>query len=114
VVAPNPSLQPPAAAVLVLRSSSSVNAAAAAELVVRRRGQGGFDRVSEERNVKLNPYLMFNGQCESALKFYERCLGGKILLMMTYGDSPLANQMPPDWNKRKNLTFMITDKCARN
>ena len=23
--------------------------------------------------MNLNPYLTFNGQCESALKFYERC-----------------------------------------
>jgi PhnB protein len=61
--------------------------------------------------VKLNPYLTFNGQCESALRFYERCLGGKILLMMTYGDSPLANQMPPEWNKKIiHATFALGDQ----
>jgi PhnB protein len=58
--------------------------------------------------VKLNPYLTFNGQCESALRFYEMCLGGKILLLMTYGDSPLAKQMPPDWEKKIiHATFAI-------
>ena len=25
--------------------------------------------------MQLNPYLSFNGQCEAAFKFYERCLG---------------------------------------
>ena len=29
--------------------------------------------------MQLNPYLMFNGQCEAAFKFYERCLDGKIV-----------------------------------
>jgi len=28
--------------------------------------------------VKLNPYLTFSGQCETAFKFYEKALGGKI------------------------------------
>ena len=35
--------------------------------------------------MQLNPYLNFNGQCEEAFKFYERCLGGKIVFTMTYG-----------------------------
>jgi PhnB protein len=42
--------------------------------------------------MKLNPYLSFNGQCEAAFRFYEKCLGGKIVYMMTYGDSPMAEQ----------------------
>ena len=44
--------------------------------------------------MQINPYLGFNGDCEAAFKFYERCLGGKIVMMMTYGDSPMAEQMP--------------------
>jgi PhnB protein len=51
--------------------------------------------------MRLNPHLTFNGQCEAAFKFYEKCLGGKIVMMMTYGDSPMAEQTPPDW--RKNI-----------
>jgi PhnB protein len=47
--------------------------------------------------MKLNPHLAFNGQCEAAFKFYEKCLGGKITVMMTYGDSPMAEQVPPAW-----------------
>jgi PhnB protein len=46
--------------------------------------------------MKLNPYLNFNGQCEAAFKFYERCLGGKIDAMMTYGESPMAEQSSPE------------------
>jgi PhnB protein len=50
--------------------------------------------------MKLNPYLFFNGQCESAFKFYEQCLRGKIEMMMTHGDSPMAQQVPSDWRNK--------------
>jgi PhnB protein len=46
--------------------------------------------------MKLNPYLSFNDECEAAFKFYEHCLGGKIDAMMTYGESPMAEQTPPE------------------
>jgi PhnB protein len=48
----------------------------------------------------LNPYLMFNGQCETAFKFYEKCLLGKIVVMMRYADTPIAEQMPPEWGQK--------------
>ncbi len=28
--------------------------------------------------MQLSPYLLFNGDCEQALKYYEQALGGKI------------------------------------
>lgn len=31
---------------------------------------------------------------EAAFRFYAECLGGKITLMITYGDSPMAEQTP--------------------
>ncbi|NJR61976.1 MAG: VOC family protein [Cyanobacteria bacterium CRU_2_1] len=64
--------------------------------------------------MKLNPYLMFNGQCETAFKFYEQCLGGKITVMMTYGESPdstMTDQMPPEWrNKIMHVGLMVGDQ----
>ena len=48
---------------------------------------------TKEHTMKSNTYLFFNGQCEAAFKFYEQCLGGKITSMMTYGDSPMAEQV---------------------
>jgi len=48
----------------------------------------------------LNPYLSFDGQCEEAFKFYEKCLGGKITFMMTWEGSPMASQTPPGWDKK--------------
>jgi PhnB protein len=47
--------------------------------------------------MQLNPHLGFNGQCEAAFKFYEKCLRGKIVTLMTFGDSPMAEQMPSAW-----------------
>jgi PhnB protein len=50
----------------------------------------------KEKTMKLNPYLMFKGQCETAFKFYEKCLGGKIAGRLTYGESPMAGQTPAE------------------
>lgn len=50
--------------------------------------------------MQLNPYLSFNGQCEAAFQFYERCLGGKIAFTMTYAETPMAKQVPADWQKK--------------
>lgn len=57
--------------------------------------------------MQLNPYLTFNGQCEEAFKFYEKCLGGKIVMMLTYGDSPLAEHTPPERRKHILHTSLI-------
>jgi PhnB protein len=60
--------------------------------------------------MQLNPHLAFNGQCEAAFKFYEKCLSGKIVMMMTYGNSPMAEQTPPAWRgKIIHATFALGD-----
>jgi len=46
--------------------------------------------------MQLNPYLLFNGQCEAAFRFYERCLGGKIVAMMPHAGTPAEGQVPPE------------------
>ena len=46
--------------------------------------------------MKVNPYLLFNGQCEAAFKFYEKALGGKIAFKITNGESPVAKETPPE------------------
>lgn len=47
--------------------------------------------------VKPSISLSFDGQCEAAFRFYERCLGGSITFLLTWGDSPMAKDAPPDW-----------------
>jgi len=50
--------------------------------------------------MKLNAHVVFDGGCREALELYERCLGGKILTMLTYGDSPMAEQVPTEWRSK--------------
>jgi PhnB protein len=50
--------------------------------------------------MKLSPRLSFNGQCQEAMDFYERCFGAKIEFMLTYGRSPMADHVPPEWHEK--------------
>lgn len=50
--------------------------------------------------MQLNPYLMFNGNCEAAFKFYEKALGGRIEAMLTHEGTPIASQVPSHWLKK--------------
>jgi len=50
--------------------------------------------------MQLNPYLLFNGQCEAAFKFYEKILGGKIEAMIPHEGTPAAEHVPPEWLKK--------------
>lgn len=50
--------------------------------------------------MQLNPYLLFNGQCEEAFKFYEKLLSGKIEVMTTHEETPAANSVPAEWRKK--------------
>ncbi len=44
-------------------------------------------------DMHVTAYLNFDGRCEEAFRFYERCLGGKIEVMMTFGESPMAGEL---------------------
>jgi PhnB protein len=50
--------------------------------------------------MQMNPYLIFNGNCEAAFKFYEQCLGGKIVMMLNHSDAPAAEQVPAEWHDK--------------
>jgi PhnB protein len=50
--------------------------------------------------MQVVPYVVFNGQCEAAMKFYAACLGGTIEAMTPYQGTPAAAHMPPDWLKK--------------
>jgi len=44
----------------------------------------------------LKTYLNFGGNCSDAFRFYEKHLGGKITMMMTFGQNPDAAKAHPD------------------
>ena len=61
--------------------------------------------------MQLSPFLSFNGQCEAAFNFYEQCLRGKIVTMLTYAGTPVADQVPPEWrNKILHASLMVGDE----
>jgi len=45
--------------------------------------------------AEINAYLVFNGNCAEAMRFYERALGGKLEIM-THKDSPMGAQATPE------------------
>lgn len=50
--------------------------------------------------MQISPYLMFNGQCEAAFKFYERALGGNIEAMLPHTGTPAEQHVPPEWRSK--------------
>jgi PhnB protein len=63
--------------------------------------------------MKWNPYLNFDGNCQEAFKYYERVLGGKIIMMMTHADMPAdaQAQTPAEWkNKIMHARLVLGDQ----
>ncbi|MEP6997652.1 MAG: VOC family protein [Betaproteobacteria bacterium] len=50
--------------------------------------------------MQLNPYLVFNGQCETAFKFYAECLGGKIEMMTPHRGTPVEQHVSAEWQDK--------------
>jgi PhnB protein len=54
--------------------------------------------------AQFEPYLSFDGTCADAMKFYEKTLGGKIEMMMTYGEAPpMPGQPAPSGDAAKRI-----------
>jgi PhnB protein len=61
--------------------------------------------------MELNPYLVFDGQCEAAFKFYQKVLGGEIVAMMSHEGTPAAGHVPAEWrNKIMHARLALGDK----
>lgn len=65
----------------------------------------------------MNTYLIFEGQCRSAMEFYKKCLGGE-LYTMSFGEMPGGSgdipQNAKDWIMHahlagKSFTLMASD-----
>lgn len=46
------------------------------------------------------PHLSFPGTCEDALRFYEQVLGAKVEYIGYYKDTPMADQVPPEFGSK--------------
>ncbi|MBE1162512.1 VOC family protein [Dyella acidiphila] len=50
--------------------------------------------------MRVSPHLTFDGQCKAAFLAYQKILGGQIMTMLTYGESPMASQVDGQWHGR--------------
>jgi PhnB protein len=44
--------------------------------------------------------LVFNGECDAAFTLYQQCLEGTVTFRLTWGESPMAGEAPPDWRDK--------------
>lgn len=60
--------------------------------------------------MEVSPYLMFNGNCAEAFKFYEEALGARIQVILPFKDSPAAESVPSEFaDKVLHASMMIGD-----
>jgi PhnB protein len=50
--------------------------------------------------MQVNPYLFYDGNCEEALKYYQKVLGARIEATHLYESGPAEMPIPPDWKKK--------------
>jgi len=50
--------------------------------------------------MQLTTYLNFGGNCESAFRFYEQHLGGKVGFLMRHGEMPGGGDVKPEWRDK--------------
>jgi PhnB protein len=46
--------------------------------------------------MQTSPHVTFKDNCREAFSFYADTFGGKVAFSMTYGESPLADKVPPE------------------
>jgi uncharacterized glyoxalase superfamily protein PhnB len=49
--------------------------------------------------TELTPYLLFDGNCAEAMRFYQSCLGGQLNLL-SVGDSPMQANFPAELHQK--------------
>lgn len=50
--------------------------------------------------MKMHTYLNYAGNCADAFRFYEKHLGGKIIMMMKHDEMPDPGNVAPDWKDK--------------
>ncbi len=71
-----------------------------------------FSETIRRSVMRFVPHLIFDGQCETAFRFYERTLDGNLVTLLTYGGSAMAEQLPREWREKivhANLTVDDTE-----
>lgn len=58
--------------------------------------------------AQLQTYLAFNGNCREAMTFYNEAIGGELKIM-TMGESPMGDQVPPEAKNNVMHATVIKD-----
>jgi PhnB protein len=80
--------------------------------------------MATESTALVQPYLFFSGQCDEAIAFYQRTLGAKLEMRLTYGQSPdkaPPGFLPEGWDDKVmhatmtvgGAVIMLSDGCER-
>src|SRR2546423_14776185 len=60
-----------------------------------RQHNFSFNKI-KENIMKLDIYINYKGNCKEAFHFYEKYLGGKITMMMTFSQMPDTTNIPEE------------------
>lgn len=58
--------------------------------------------------AQINPYLIFNGDCEAAFNLYKSVFGGEFPYMGRFGDMPPAEGQPELPEEEKNRIMHVS------
>lgn len=58
--------------------------------------------------MELTPFLLFDGNCAEAMRFYHACLGGNLNITKA-SETPLAQSLPPDKQGRVVFAQLRSD-----
>ena len=50
--------------------------------------------------MQITPYLLYDGDCEAAFRYYAKVLGGEIEMLMTHEQAPPDMPCPPNWKEK--------------
>jgi PhnB protein len=56
--------------------------------------------------MQINPYLIYNGNCEDAFNFYAKVFGTKLNDIHRYANSPMEGDVPAEFRNRVMHTSM--------
>ena len=59
--------------------------------------------------MRMSPHLVFDGQCRQAFARYQAILGGRIVTMLSYGESPMAPQVDQKLHSRIVHATLVLD-----
>jgi PhnB protein len=62
--------------------------------------------------MKTIPYLSFDGNCREAFRFYAELLRGEVQAMISHGDSPIASEVPAEWQDRIMHAYLVADEVV--